>query len=332
MQETLNVRNCTSMVHIVRVVKPVVQITLYSVVGTASLSSNILFLYVITCTDKMKAQHTSLLINLALSDVVIILVGLPLTLVNLMCEKPVTEGILCQGQGFVLLLLFLHSNFNLTHIAIQRYLIIVKSKLYPKFVTKTRMIFRVISTWICAIIVSLPSLLGWGKVDYNFGRAHCMLVWGHSISYLLFVQFLAFTLPLLIITFCYYNIINYSKTSYNKSKRNCDIINTSRKQREYRLTMALILVVINFFILFIPYAILIYWEGFANEIVSEEFSFVSMLLAYSSSMTDFWIYSYMNMKCCNVIIDFICRKVFPFRHGNHSSVASAENINNISLS
>lgn len=271
----------------VRDVDPIFQMVAYTVIGVTSLTCNISFLYVIFFTYKMKAHQTSLLVNLAFSDICIILVGIPLTLLNLASKQPITQGILCQTQGFLLLMLFLHSNFNLTYIALQRYLIVVRTKFYPTEMTRTKSALQIITTWTCASVVALPSLLGWGKQDYNFGRAHCMLVWGHSISYLLFVQFTAFTIPLVIIIFSYYNIIRYSKRTVVKVKDNPEM-KASRKIREYRLSMTLIIVVVTFFTLFMPYATMLYYEGFGGSLANEVI-ILSFLFSFGEGQGPFFL-------------------------------------------
>ena len=299
--------NSTRLNDRVREVNPSLQIIVYSIIGSVSLLSNLIFSYILACTDKMKTQANSLLVNLAVSDLCIICVGLPLTIGNLVYDEVITKGILCQLQGFLLLVLFLTSNFNLTFIAIHRYVLIVRKPLYSKLMTRRRIKFGLVSTWICAIAISFP---GWGELDYNFGRAHCMLVWGGSISYVLFVQMLAFTLPLHIIICCYYNVVTHSNPSQKRLKNICEENTSSRTAREYRLSVTLIIVVISFFTVFLPYALLIFWDVFANENASELHSFIAMVMAYSNSMTDFWIYALMNCKFRRAVISILCRKTF----------------------
>ena len=76
-----------------------------------------------------------------------------------------------------------------------------------------------------------------------------------------------------------------------------------------RLTITMIIIVACFFTVFTPYAVLIFWEGFGGGLVSEQHSFAAMLMAYSNSMIDFWVYALMNVKFRKAVADLLCGKV-----------------------
>ena len=278
-------QNSTTIRH--REVDARLQITLYIGIAILALPGNCILFYLSTFTNKLKMEGLSLLRNLAVSDILIICVGVPFTVANLSnYEGGTHDGILCQPQGFLILVLFLNSNFNIFLIAVYRFLFIVKNDVYQRLCGKTwRVNFSVCMTWFSAVCVSVPSVTGWGKLDYNFNRAHCMIVWRHSISYLLFVQFFAFLLPLIVVIFAYWRILNHFRASQVRT-------NVRRSDRKTCIMSAMITA--SFFLSFLPYAILIVHEGLIGELAGEVFSFIAMIFAYSNGVVDFWIYSYMN--------------------------------------
>ena len=287
---------------IIRTINPIFQVTVFGVIGIVSFLSNILIIIVIYTHRNIRSKSNSLLINLAVSDILVVVVGIPIQSINLMSEYgPVTVDLFCQVHGAIILLAFLVSNFNLCLIAVYRYFLIVKPKIHDLIFSKVNLYFIIFLTYLTAAIIVLPALLGWGNIDYNKFRGHCMVVWEYSITYLLFLQLLAFTIPLIIIGFCYYQVISCTINSRKRLSSIADRMQTITKLQEQRLTIMLLVVMGCFFTCFMPYAVLLYYEGIFKKSASEEFSFCAMLFAYFNSTMDFFIYSIMNSKFRNAL-------------------------------
>jgi len=273
------------------------QCTIYSIVGVISCVSNVLIILTILKTKKMRTKSNYLLVNLAITNLLILIFGVPITCYSLLVNEyqPIT-GAFCDIAGFLILVAFLSSNFNLSLIAMHRYLLIAKNQFYMRYVTNKRLFYSIIFCWCIPTLISLAPALGWGKLDYNFGRAHCMVVWEDDKGYLIFLQFTAFTIPLAIMIFSYYKVITTTKRSRKRFLTTADEANTLRKKLEQQLTIMLLAVVIVFFTCFMPYAIMIYTEGFFGIVTSEEYSFCAMIMAYANSCCEFWIYFFMSRK------------------------------------
>ena len=80
----------------------------------------------------------------------------------------------------------------------------------------------------------------------------------------------------------------------------------------------MIIIVACFFTVFTPYAVLLFWEGFGGGIVSEQHSFAAMLMAYSNSMIDFWVYALMNVKFRKAVADMLCGKATCYSNDRNS--------------
>ena len=104
------------------------QLALYTIIGFLALPGNLILVYLATFSKKLKMEGLVLLQNLAISDLFIIFVGVPITIANLATDEGlIKDGVMCQIQGCVILALFLNSNFNITYVALYRYLYIVKN-------------------------------------------------------------------------------------------------------------------------------------------------------------------------------------------------------------
>lgn len=288
------------------------QCALYGTIGIISLFSNALIFLVIGCHKKMRTRSYFLLFNLALTDALIVIIGVPITIANLKSKHAVTNGVYCDIHGALMLLIFCASNFNLALIAVHRYVLIMKNDYYEKFFSKTKTFIAAVFTWVLSgTLFSLPPVLfGWGRMRYDAGRAHCMLDWGSSVSYLIYCQILSFTVPLSIMGFCYYKILKYGHECRKRLKKSADRHNFAKKVTEIRLTIMLIIIVVVFMLCFTPYAVMTWREAVFKK-NSPVLSFVAMLFAYSNSMFDFWIYSAMskNFRRAGVALFFkVCRR------------------------
>ena len=285
-----------------RSIHPALQLTLFNLVGLVSLITNLIIIFVISTNKIIKTRSNQLLINLAASDILVVIVSIPIQSVNIVLKKgPLTVDLFCQLHGALILMSFLFSNFNLCLIAVYRYLLVVKKKFHDAVFSKVKLPIICLGNYIIVILIALPSVLGWGKVKYNTFRGHCMVVWEHSLSYLLFVQLFSFTIPLVIIGFCYYNVIRHTNTSRKRLSTNIDRLQSVSKLQELRLTFMLLMVMGCFFLCFTPYTILLFYEGVFHNRASETFSFCAMFFAYFNGILDFFIYSVMNAQFRNVL-------------------------------
>ncbi|XP_065647237.1 rhodopsin, GQ-coupled isoform X2 [Hydra vulgaris] len=281
---------------------PFLQIGLYSFVGVVSLVTNLTIILVFSTNKLLKTRSNQLLINLAVSDIFIALIGIPIQSINLSLKNgPLTVDIFCQLHGVLVVMSFLFSNFNLCLIAVYRYLLIVKTKLHDAIFSTVKLPFFMIANYIIVTLICLPSVLGWGKIDYNKYRGHCMVVWEYSLSYLLFLQFLSFSIPLVIVGFCYYKVLRFTSISRKRLSLSAERIQSISRTQDLRLTFMLMTVFGCFLICFMPYCILLYYEGLFHKKATQVFSFCAMFFAYFNGMMDFFIYAIMNREFRNIL-------------------------------
>jgi len=288
-------------------IPPQAQIALYAIIGTISFVCNSLIFLVIGTNKEMRTKSNLMLLSLATTDWLIIVTGIPIHLINLVKGGNQTHGAACSIFGFLILVPFLVSNFNLTLIAVHRYIMVVRNKSYRKLFSDKNTYLAIASVWIIGFLLSIPPLIGWGSFSYDANRAHCMVDWAQSLSYLIFLQILAYPVPMATMCYCYYKILRHSYESSKRLATSGDKSRIAKKKREVRLSIMLLLVLLCFFMLFFPYAIMIVYEGMARATPSHSFSFIAMLFAYSNSMVDFWIYAAMSTKFRRALIKLLYR-------------------------
>ena len=307
-----------------------VQITLYSTVGVISFLSNTLLFLVLGFTKKLHTKTNFLLASLGITDWFIFVFGITINISNL-ATTPIDSGLSCDVTGLLVLIPFLVSNFNLSLIAFHRYMLIVRNRIHKRIFSFKKVVIYVIGIWCAGIIISIPPLFGWGRFSYNPHRAHCMIDWGASKSYLLFVQIVAFPVPLTIMVFSYYKVFTHSYTSQKRLRSSSDRHNLKINTRELSLTLTLLVVVVVFFSSQVPYAVLIYIEGFFKAKPPPVFSFLAMFFAYSNGMCDFWIYAAMSVKFRHASFNIIRNCLFVKKNSRILPTRSVSSSNDPNL-
>lgn len=293
------------------------QITLYFIVGLISFICNSLIFIVIGTNKKLKTRSNFLLLSLAFTDWLITVFGIPVQIANLVTGRNTTEGASCDLFAFLILVPFLVTNLNMTLIALHRYFMVVRNSIYRRVFTTRNTVLFVATVWLIGLLLALPPLLGWGRYAYNGNRAHCMIDWGYSVSYLITLQVLSYPAPVTTMSFCYYNILRHTQQSKKRLQEISNHRGVSKEDKKMRLTLMLLLVLSCFFFLYFPYAVLILYEGLFKKHASHTFSFLAMLFCYCNSMIDFWIYAVMNTKfrhaLCQLRYTRFMAKILPMK-------------------
>lgn len=230
----------------------------YAVVILTGIFGNSL---VIAVVWKTKAMHTAtnyLLVNLAASDILVLL-WCPSTY-NFAIVGSLPEGqpgdYLCRffiGDPMDTLCLGV-TLFTLTVLAVERYQALVTPMTTKYKLTKKSVIYAIASTWIVSLLISIPDFV-YTHVDHITGK--CVSPLGPDVdtasgkaTYVVVAINLYILLPSVVITFCYFQIL-----------RGMFITNTicagpaNGNSEKRKLAILIIAVTVAFYILFLPFAI-----------------------------------------------------------------------------
>nr|ACO56286.1 G-protein-coupled chemokine receptor [Sheeppox virus Tunisia/01 18P2] len=196
-------------------------ITLYLTIFFLGLFGNIIVLTVLR-KYKIKTIQDIFLLNLTLSDLIFVLV-FPFNLYNSIAKQWSLGDCLCKFKAMFYFVGFYNSMSFITLMSIDRYLAIV----YPvKSITiRTKQYGIVLSmvVWIVSIIESFPIMLFY-ETKKVYGITHCHVFYNDNAKiWKLFINFeiniFGMIIPLIILLYCYYKILNTLKTSQTKNKK-----------------------------------------------------------------------------------------------------------------
>ncbi|XP_053593410.1 blue-sensitive opsin [Microplitis demolitor] len=156
----------------------------------------------------------------------------------------------CIWYAWFMSTLGLSSIGHLTVMAIERWLMIIK----PMYLLSIKASWILaVSVWIYAFCLSLPPLVGWGKYGFEAANLSCSVLWeindpsNHNDTYIAFLFFFGFIVPVVIIITAYIGIIRRLKKSENFRAK-------SVGKRERRVTIMVALMITGFMVAWTPYA------------------------------------------------------------------------------
>ncbi|XP_015767339.1 PREDICTED: melatonin receptor type 1C-like [Acropora digitifera] len=200
------------------------------------------------------------IINLAVSDFLMSLVGIPLSLAALIVGEWPFNNFICQVQGFWILLMCAVSLQTLAVTAVNRYVRVVRSRsLYQKLFNFKTTKVTIGAVWFMALFAPLPYAFAGHKYIFHTAKVFCAhnpasLDDGYG-AYLVLV-FVA--VPLIIILICYTKVLltvrkhNLSFRSRNQVRGICSTSENSLSVEEVNVTYVLLVVVIGFLTCWTP--------------------------------------------------------------------------------
>ena len=204
-----------------------------------------------------------------------------------------------NGETAIWLLTTTVSTFNLCSVAIDRYIAIIHPLRYPQIITKQRVLWTAICTWIFAILFSTISFY----LPYN----DLPKLW-------IIGSFVTFFLPLGVLLFCYFRVYIVAKAQNSLWKRQRSFHCSARtvenlKNRKAAVTFAIITGL--FVALFLPTLVVnfvaILLKGHCHRIRINIAWFWVAAVSYSSSAINPWIYSIRMTEFRRAIKQLLCR-------------------------
>ena len=143
--------------------------------------------------------------SLAVSDLFVGLLIMPLSLVNELIGYWCFGTVLCELWLAFDVLLCTASILNLCLISVDRYLCITRAMSYPCWRTKRRALWMIAAVWLVAMLVCFPPLAGWKRPQpVKHGRPLCVL--SSEVGYVIYSTVASFFLPLVVMVAVYVQI------------------------------------------------------------------------------------------------------------------------------
>ncbi|XP_037074291.1 G-protein coupled receptor 52-like [Pollicipes pollicipes] len=157
------------------------------------------------------------LLSLAASDLLAGCVVAPLSVYPALVHRWVYGAQVCRLVGYLKVTLWATQAYTLMWIGVDRYLAIVKPLRYETIQTKVRCQCWTAVSWLSAMVLCCPPLLGFSSPLYDAGAFICMADWSDMLGYSSTVALMVLGPPVITSTYTYGFIFHMSarvRTSY----------------------------------------------------------------------------------------------------------------------
>nr|CCF77367.2 serotonin receptor [Calliphora vicina] len=191
-------------------------VLLFVILGT--IVGNVLVCIAVCMVRKLRRPCNYLLVSLALSDLCVAVLVMPMALLYEVLEKWNFGPVLCDIWVSFDVLCCTASILNLCAISVDRYLAITKPLEYGVKRTPRRMMLCVALVWLAAACISLPPLLILGNEhEDEHGNPMCSVC--QNFAYQIYATLGSFYIPLAVMLFVYYQIFRAARRIVLEEKR-----------------------------------------------------------------------------------------------------------------
>ncbi|CAH3146225.1 unnamed protein product [Porites evermanni] len=224
---------------------------------------------VLVCIAVFKTAHlrtipNMFITNLAVSDILMAIVCMPVSLHVLISGKWPFSSSVCDMHGFFMFTFGIVSQVNVSVVAVNRYFALCRPFQCKAIFTKRNVLFMIAILWILPSVASVPPLVGWGYYAFHPGKALCIYPFHVNMIYTTIVQLLFIAFPMGLIVFSYTNCILAIRSSNRQIAEMSDDPTTvgqgSRKAREVRATWTMLFSTLGFSMCWLPVSVIDFIE------------------------------------------------------------------------
>ncbi|XP_062703012.1 neuropeptide F receptor-like [Aedes albopictus] len=307
-------------------------IVLYSILIIFGATGNSLVVMAVARKPQMRTARNMFIVNLAVSDLLLCLVTMPLTLVEILTKYwPMGRlPFLCKSIGTLQATSIFVSTISITAIALDRYQVIV----YPTRDSLQRMGAIVILTgiWIFSLVLASPMFITRRLIHYDVNLAslgieyisYCIEDWPMArgrVYYSVFTLCVQYLLPILIVSIAYLRIylklkhrlvVTTTTVSTNvNSKDSQPVRERERGRRMQRTNYLLISIALIFGISWLPLNLFnlfadLYLSGITQEIMVAYA--ICHMMGMSSACSNPLLYGWLNDNFRKEFNEILCRK------------------------
>ncbi|XP_052794521.1 neuropeptide receptor 15-like isoform X2 [Mya arenaria] len=280
--------------------------TLFFIIGAIGIIGNVAVIYAVFSDVKMRMSMTNILIvNLAFSDLFILVFGVP-EIVQFMINRGWLLGhIICRLERASLVASLYVSVMTLVALCVERYIAIVFPIKAHIMCTRRRTAVVVVIIWITSVILALPTLLfnvviGFGETQGPVSIKFCVLVFPNDHFKKMYIAFkytesiLFYFIPLVVQIVCYIIIgkhlfvgikelhgQNLRQSPGNTHSVKCSDTVTARRG----VIKMLIVSVVLYFVSYSPHQVLLFYNTFSQQPFHQTWGFLVgvTVLAYLNS-------------------------------------------------
>nr|XP_055063164.1 trace amine-associated receptor 13c-like [Misgurnus anguillicaudatus] len=175
----------------------------FSVLSVWTVFLNLLVIISISHFKKLHTPTNMLILSLAVADLLVGLIGMPLEAIRLIETCWYTGDTVCRLFILIVGLLITTSLGNLVLIAVDRYVAVCNPLLYPQKITTTRTIIMIFVSWFYSSAYNISVLITTSQTKYTcYGDCTVITTFAWSIA----DMFVSFLLPCTIIITLYLRV------------------------------------------------------------------------------------------------------------------------------
>eukprot|EP00795_Rhopilema_esculentum_P002923 gene2923-1165_t len=235
----------------------ILRIIIMCLLMVLTLFGNTLILLGVRKIEELKSVTGTFLANLALSDLGVGLVCLPLAIAAAIDETLLRNAAVCNIDGFSLVLFFISSILTMCGISIHKYIAVVYAM--QSIVTKKRAMIMLSFVWLISIALAAGPLFGWSKYVYKSGRHQCSTPAPENtttLSHMILLLNFGYIIPLVTMVFCYSRLYCTTRKHLRRLKANA-ITDCAGTTSESDLVNTLVIILLTFIICWLPFVVYI---------------------------------------------------------------------------
>ena len=294
-------------------------------------AGNVLICVAVLRTPRLRTVSNTFVTNLAVSDILMAVVCMPISLRVLISSQWPFSSVVCDLQGFFMFSFGVVSQLNMSAVAVNRYFAVCRPFACKIIFTHRNVLLIIALLWILPGIASVPPLVGWGYYAFNGGKAICIFPFNVNIIYTTIVQLLFIAFPMGFIMFSYTKCFLTIRASNRQIAQMEDnphpAINQSRKAREIRATRTMMFATLGFILCWVPVSVIDFIDTFTGggNLPRQVFILNAFLIFTSSTVNPFiyWLTNRDFRKAYRKVLPCSKRNEVIVLGGNSKSIQSS---------
>ncbi|XP_040036744.2 teleost multiple tissue opsin 3b isoform X1 [Gasterosteus aculeatus] len=283
---------------------------------------NFLVLMVFSRFPGLVTPVNVLLINISASDMLVCILGTPLSFAASVGGRWLTGSYGCRWYGFSNAFFGIVSLVSLSLLSLERYSAVLgRTHSNSDSSQYRRAWLAVAASWLYSLVWTLPPLLGWSSYGPEGPGTICSVQWHQrstaARSYIGCLFVFCLLLPLLLMLFCYGRILLAVRAVARQVSR---INQSSAERREGRVLLMVVSMVTGYLLCWMPYGVVAMLASFGKPgVVSPAASLIPSLLAKTSTVLNPVIYVLLNKQFSRCLLNTIrCGSEAPPTQAQHT--------------
>ena len=274
---------------------------------------NLLVILAVLTTSKLRTPANVFILSLAVADLCITVVVEPISVYAILFDMEIYSRRpgLCTAIASICYISCTCSLWNISAIAVNRYVHVCRSQDYNIIFTWPKTIVYVLCIWTTCVVADLANFLKWGGHSFDTKMSLCTYDRLASFSHVLFSMFAFVIFPMVLVMICYAKIFWTIRKSSARVKKQIKTSaskkhDTSRK-RDIKVLKMLFIIYLTFAACWSLYTILLLIDF--KDIIPVFVYRIAAAMSHTNSSLNSLIYGVMNKNFRDAYRSILtCRK------------------------